>query len=65
LEYALKIFDLRDSADDEALKCAEETRRELAENVGNKKKMPPPPTKNPLGAALRRLREEGKLPPKK
>ncbi len=63
LEYALKIFDLRDSADDEALKRAEETRRELAENVG-KKKMPPQPTKNPLGAALRRLREEGKLPPK-
>jgi hypothetical protein len=55
----LKVFDLQDPADDEALKLAEATRRELAERA-KKKKAPPKPTKNPLGAAIRRLREEQK-----
>ena len=59
LEFALKLFDLRNDADDETLKNAETTRRELAE-AAEKKKSPPKPPKNPLGAAIRRLREEGK-----
>ncbi|MBQ8287107.1 MAG: hypothetical protein IJZ10_12520, partial [Thermoguttaceae bacterium] len=61
LEFALKVFDLRNDADDEARKNAETTRRELAGNAGNAgAKTPPKPPKNPLGAAIRRLREEGK-----
>lgn len=59
LEFALKVFDLQNDADDETLKRAEATRRDLAEKV-EKKTSPPKPPKNPLGAAIRRLREEGK-----
>lgn len=57
LEFALKVFDARNDADDEALKNVETTRRELAENAVAKNEAPKT-TKNPLGAALRRLREE-------
>ncbi|MBQ6828204.1 MAG: hypothetical protein IJO46_09360, partial [Thermoguttaceae bacterium] len=60
LEFALNVFDLKNDADDETLKRAEATRRELAETA-EKKTAPPKPPKNPLGAAIRRLREEGKI----
>jgi hypothetical protein len=64
LEFALKVFDLQNAADDEARKNAETTRRELAEKV-EKKAAPPKPPRNPLGAAIRRLREEGNAAEKK
>jgi hypothetical protein len=59
LEFALKVFDLQNVADVEARQNAEATRRELAESAG-KKTSTPRPSKNPLGSAVRRLREEGK-----
>jgi hypothetical protein len=59
LEFALKVFDLQNVADAEARQNAEATRRELAESAG-KKTSTPRPSKNPLGSAVRRLREEGK-----
>ncbi|MBR4103604.1 MAG: hypothetical protein IKK39_06020, partial [Thermoguttaceae bacterium] len=59
LEFALKVFDLQNDVDEEARRRAEATRRELAATA-EKKKAPPKPPKNPLGAAIRRLREEGK-----
>ena len=59
LEFALKVFDLKNDAADDALQRAEATRRELAATV-EKKTTPTKPPKNPLGAAIRRLREEKK-----
>ncbi|MBR4834078.1 MAG: transcription-repair coupling factor, partial [Thermoguttaceae bacterium] len=65
LEFALKTFDAKNDADDEAMKTVEATRRELASSAVDRKSEPPKLTKNPLGAALRRLREEGKKDDKK
>ncbi len=60
LEFALKTFDAKNDADDEAMKNVETTRRELASPEADREKKPPKSTKNPLGAALRRLRETEK-----